>query len=89
MRAHFGGYFIGQVVTFMYLTETMKEAPEFDASLWPQFSLFNLLVANFWPLYWVGYFIDKVRLDQIYWHVYEVAQARVGDVLSIVHLFAR
>ena len=89
MRAHFGGYFIGQVVTFMYLTETMKEAPEFDASLWPQFSLFNLLVANFWPLYWVGYLFDKVKLDQMYWHIYDVAQARAADALAIVHYFAR
>jgi hypothetical protein len=89
MRAHFGGYFFGQVGTFVYLIETMKSAPEFDVALWPQFSLYNLVVANFWPLYWVGYFIDRMKLERIYWHVYDVAQARAADVLALVHYFAQ
>ena len=89
MRAHFGGYFFGQVGTFIYLTEAMRAAPKFDVAFWPQFSLFNLLVANFWPLYWVGYFVDHAKLDEIYWHVYEVAQARALDALNIVHYLVR
>ena len=87
MRGHFGGYFAGQVVTFVYLTEAMRNAPEFDAAYWPQFSLYNLLVANFWPLYWAGYFFDRARVETIYWHVYEVAQTRAGEILQIADYF--
>ena len=89
MRAHFGGYFLGQIATFGYLTEVMKGAPEFDLGLWPQFSLYNLLVANFWPLYWVGHFVDKVKVDKVYWHVFEVAHSRAADVLQIFEYFSR
>jgi hypothetical protein len=88
MRPHFGGYFFGQVGTFMYLVQTMKNAPQFDMATWPQFSLFNLLVANFWPLYWVAYFIDKTKLNNVYWHVYVVAAARAADVIALAQHLA-
>ena len=88
MRGHFGGYFFGQVATFLYLTWVMKNAPEFDLGLWPQFSLYNLLIANFWPLYWVGYFVDKAKADQLYWHVFAVAQARATDMFRIIDYFS-
>ena len=86
MRGHFGVYFFVHVGTFVFLTETLKKAPEFNVDLWPQFSLYNLLVSNFWPLYWVGYFVDRTKLDGMYWHVYEVAQARAVDVFQLIDL---
>jgi hypothetical protein len=87
MRAHFGGYFFGQVGTFIYLTQVMKAAPQFDVGLWPQFSLYNLVVANFWPLYWVGHFVDRIKADQIYWHVFDVAHERAADVFQLFDYF--
>ena len=89
LRAHFGGYFLGQVATYVYLLETMRRAPEFDPAYWPAFSLYNLVVANLWPLYWVGYLIDRIKVEQIYWRVYEAAQTRVADALILIDHFAR
>ena len=74
MRAHFGGYFLGQAGTFVYLTSTVQAAPQFDANFWPQMSLYNLLVANFWPLYWAGHFFDKAKLQDAYWHTFDAAR---------------
>jgi hypothetical protein len=85
MRAHFGIHFFGQVATFAYLTQTMRFAPQFDIAAWPQFSIYNVLVANFWPLYWVARLIDPLRLDHFYWRVFEVAAARAADL----HHFAQ
>jgi hypothetical protein len=82
-----GLYFLGQVATFAYLTETMRAAPEFDIAGWPQFSIYNLLVANFWPVYWAAYYFDHAKLDRIYWHIYEIAQMRAGEVSQILQLF--
>jgi hypothetical protein len=87
MRAHFGGYFFGQVATFMYLLQSMSQSEQFDPMTWPQFSVYNLVVANFWPLYWFGRLLDPEKLDTAYWHVYDVAQARVADVLALVQMF--
>jgi hypothetical protein len=87
MRAHFGGYFFGQVGTFVYLLQSMGPSAQFDAASWPSFSVYNLVVANFWPLYWFVHFVDDEKLDAAYWHVYEVAQARVADVLNFIQLF--
>ena len=88
MRGRFGLYFIGQIVTFIYLTENMRAAPQFDVAAWPQFSLYNLLVSNFWPLYWAAYYFDHAQLDRIYWRVYEVAQMRAGEVVQIFQLLS-
>ena len=88
MRAHFGGYFFGQVGTFAYLVHSMGQAAQFNIADWPQFSIYNLVVANFWPLYWLVYFVDPTKLDATYWHVYEVARARAADFIGFVQLFA-
>jgi len=88
MRAHFGGYFLGQVATYMYLIQSMGQAARFDAATWPQFSVYNLVVANFWPLYWVVYFIDPVKLDETYWHIFDVAQARVAGIFALFPAFS-
>jgi len=84
MRAHFGGYFLGQAVTFVYLTSAAQATPQFDAQFWPQLSLYNLLVANFWPLYWLGHILDRPKLDAAYWHVFEIARDRATE---LYHLF--
>jgi hypothetical protein len=86
MRGRFGGYFFGQVATFVYLTEAMRTAPQFQIETWPQFSLYNLLVANFWPLYWVAHLVDAAKVDEAYWHVYAVAESRAGEVIHLVQL---
>jgi len=88
LRAHFGGYFFGQTATFMYLTQSMSHAEQFHVEFWPQFSVYNLVVANFWPLYWFAHFMDRPRLNEAYWHVYDVAQARASDVYSIFQAFS-
>jgi hypothetical protein len=89
MRAHFGGYFLGQVGTFMYLTEAMRVAPQFKVAFWPQFSLYNLLVANFWPLYWLGHFMDRAKLDAAYWHVFDSVHARAGEAFQMFEFLSR
>lgn len=86
MRGRFGGYFFGQVATFVYLTEAMRTAPQFQVESWPTFSLYNLLVANFWPMYWVGHLVDAAKVDEAYWHVYAVAESRAGDVIQMVQM---
>jgi hypothetical protein len=86
MRARFGGYFLGQVGTFVYLIGAMKDSPQFDHRFWPGFSLYNLVVANFWPFYWLGYFIDRMKLDQIYWQVYEVTQPWAAAAIAFFNL---
>ena len=86
MRGRFGGYFFGQVGTFVYLVEAMRSAPQFQIDAWPQFALYNLLVANFWPMYWVAHLVDPVKVEEAYWHVYEVAESRAGDVIQIVQM---
>jgi hypothetical protein len=87
MRAHFGGYFFGQVVTFIYLLQSMSQSVQLDPASWPQFSVYNLVVANFWPLYWLVHFVDRKKLDDTYWQVYDVAQSRVAEVLDIIQIF--
>jgi hypothetical protein len=87
MRAHFGGYFFGQVLTFIYLLQSMSQSVPLDAASWPQFSVYNLVVANFWPFYWVIYFVDSEKLDDTYWQVYDVAQVRVAEALNIIQIF--
>ena len=84
----FGGYFLGQLATFGYLVETMGKATTFDVVHWPQFSVYNLVIANFWPLYWVAHFVDAAKVDAAYWHVYDVAQARVTDVVQLAQAFS-
>jgi hypothetical protein len=88
IRAPFGSYFLGQLGTFVYLVESMGRAERFNIADWPQFSIYNLVVANFWPIYWVVYFVDAVKLQEVYWHVYEVAQMRGAEVASIVRYFS-
>ncbi|MCH8858411.1 MAG: hypothetical protein IID54_02385 [Proteobacteria bacterium] len=87
MRAHLGGYFFGQIATFMYLLQSMGQLGQFDVAQWPQFSVYNLVVANFWPAYWLAHFIDRSKLDEAYWHVYDVAQAQVSGVMQMFQLF--
>lgn len=87
MRAHFGGYFLGQLGTFVYLLHSMGQSAELDATNWPPFSIYNLVVANFWPLYWFAHFIDAEKLDAAYWRVYEIAQTRVAEILQFIELF--
>lgn len=84
----FGGYFLGQLATFIYLVETLGRSGQFDPMNWPQFSAYNVVVANFWPLYWVARLVDPAKVDAAYWHVYDVAQARVGDVVHIAQVFS-
>ena len=83
----FGGYFLGQLATFGYLVETMGRVSTFNAANWPQFSAYNLVVANFWPLYWVAHVVEPAKLDAAYWHVYNVAQARVADFVQLAQVF--
>lgn len=80
MRAPIGLHFLGQMGTFVYLTQTMRFAPEFDIAAWPQFSVYNLLVANFWPVYWAVHLWDSARMDRIYWHVFDLAAARATEM---------
>ena len=84
----FGGYFLGQLGTFLYLVETLGRSGQFNPADWPQFSAYNLVVSNFWPLYWAARFVDSAKVDAAYWHVYDVAQARVSDVVQISQLFS-
>jgi len=59
----------------------MAGAAQFNIEQWPQFSVYNLVVANFWPIYWVVYFVDSTKLDATYWRIYDVAQQRVADLM--------
>ncbi len=78
-----GGHFIGQAATFVYLTSAAQAAPEFHQQFWPQLSLYNLLVANFWPLYWLGHILDGAKLNEAYWHVFDVARDRATDLFQM------
>src|SRR5262249_1644637 len=80
----FGGQFLGQAVTFVYLTQAGQAGGGFSASLWPQFSLYNFVVANFWPIYWIGFAIDRAAGKSTDLHGFAVAQDRAGDVLHLV-----
>ena len=88
LRGHFGVYFLGQLATFIYLVQSMSHATQFQIADWPQFSIYNLVVANFWPFYWVVYFVDSAKLDRAYWHVYEVAQARAAEIGYVYQMVA-
>jgi hypothetical protein len=88
MRAHFGGYFFGQVATFIYLTQVMQTEQMFNPAQWPQFSLYNLLVANFWPLYWVAHVLDDAKVNETYWHIFTVAQDKVAGVFHLVAMLS-
>jgi len=87
MRAHFGGYFFGQVATYVYLIQSMQGAEQFSPAAWPQFSLFNLVVANFWPIYWIAFALDRVKLEELYWRAFDTAEARVGELFTLIQLF--
>jgi hypothetical protein len=87
MRLHFGIHFLGQIGTFMWLTETMRAAPELDIAAWPEFSIYNALVANLWPVYWLAKLIDPLKLDQFYWGAFDVAAARAAEVQQAFVLF--
>lgn len=86
MRAHFGGYFFGQVATFVWLTQAMQAGRAFTPESWPQFSLYNLLVANLWPIYWIAYVLDPEKLDELYWKVYATAEGRAGEMFALLNL---
>ena len=83
MRSLVAGYFCGQFLTFVHLTGAMQAAPEFDIAQWPQVSLYNLLVANFWPIYWPARLLDPVMLEYVYWTTYAVARSRVTGLLLL------
>ena len=82
----FGMQFIGQAATFVYLTEAAQAIPQFKPGLWPQFSIYNLLVANFWPVYWIGFALDRVKTQEIYRHIFAIALDRANDALSLVQM---
>lgn len=87
MRLHFGIHLLGQLGTFTWLTESMRTAPQLDIGTWPEFSIYNALVANAWPAYWLARLIDPLKLDQFYWRVFENAAARVAEIQQAVVLF--
>ncbi len=66
--------------------DCQQEMPGFSAGLWPQFSVYNFLVANFWPIYWIGYAMDRARAQVIYRHVFAIAHDRAGDILSLIQV---
>ena len=82
----FGIQFLGQGATFVYLTQAAQEMPGFSARLWAQFSVYNFLVANFWPVYWIGFAMDRARAQAIYRHVFVIAHDRAGDILSLAQM---
>ena len=61
-------------------------APEFNIEAWPEFSIYNAFVANLWPVYWVARLIDPLKLDQVYWDVFEGAAARAAEIHQAVVL---
>jgi hypothetical protein len=81
----FGGQFLGQGVTFVYLTQAAQATPNFNPALWPQFSIYNFLIANFWPIYWIGFAIDRAKVQEIYRHIFTIAHDRAGDVFALIH----
>jgi len=87
MRFQFAIHFLGQLGTFVWLTESMRAAPEFDIAAWPVFSIYNALVANLWPVYWLARIIDPLKLDQAYWDVFEGIAGRAGEIQQAFVLF--
>jgi hypothetical protein len=88
MRLHFGIHFLGQIGTFMWLTESMRAAPQLDITAWPEFSIYNAVVANLWPVYWLARVIDPLKLDQVYWQMFDAVAARVAEIQQAVVLFS-
>jgi hypothetical protein len=82
----FGIQILGQGATFIYLTQASQEMPNFSPAMWPQFSIYNFLIANFWPVYWIGFAMDRARSQQIYRHVFEIAHERAGDISSLIQM---
>lgn len=78
----FGAQFLGQAATFVYLNQA---TPGVSAALWPQYAIYNFLVANFWPLYWIGFAIDRAQTRHIYSRIFEIGHGRAHDILSIFH----
>ena len=88
MRLQLGVHFLGQIGTFTWLIESMRAAPEFNIAAWPEFSIYNALVANLWPVYWLARLVDPLKLDQVYWGVFESAAARVAEIQQVSVLFS-
>ena len=88
MRLFLGIHFLGQIGTFTWLIESLRAAPELDVTAWPEFSIYNALVANLWPAYWLARFIDPLKLDQVYWGVFEDAAARAAEIHQAIVLFS-
>lgn len=87
MFAQIGSYFLGHLATFIYLTTTVQNAEQFRMAEWPQMSLYNFLVAKFWPIYWIAYVLDKAKVQETYWHVFAVADVQVTKALALISLF--
>jgi len=81
----FGMQFLGQAVTFVYLTQATQNLADFKPGLWPQFSIYNFLVSNFWPVYWIGFAINRVKTREIYGHIFSIAHGRAADLFGFVH----
>jgi hypothetical protein len=87
MFAQLGSYFLGHLATFIYLTQAVQKSDQFAVSEWPQMSLYNFLVAKFWPVYWIAYVLDEMQLQATYWRIYGVAQEEVAKLLALINLF--
>jgi len=87
MRLPFGIHLLGQIGTFMWLTESARAAPELDIAAWPEFSIYNALVANLWPIYWLAKLIDPLKLDRVYWQMFDSLAARAAEVQHAFGLF--
>jgi hypothetical protein len=87
MRLHFTIHLLGQLSTFAWLTESMGASPELRVDAWPEFSIYNALVANLWPVYWAARLVDPLKLDQTYWDVFEGAAVRAGEIQQAFVLF--
>ena len=88
MRLHLIVHFVGQIGTFTWLTESTRSTPEFDIGAWREYSIYNAFVANLWPVYWLARLIDPLKLDQVYWDVFEGAAARAAEIHQAFVLFA-
>jgi hypothetical protein len=92
----FGGQFLGQAATFVYLTQASPTVANFSPVLGPQFSIYNFLVASFWPIYWIGFALDRAKTQAIYGHVFTIAHeraaelgARAAELGALVHTIIR
>ncbi len=88
MALPFGTHFIAQLGTYGYLVIAGTSAPQFAAAQWPQWAIYNLIVANFWPLYWLARFFDPGRLDTLYWRVFEVAASQSERIIALFRALA-